>query len=246
MPAPRFLLALTLSAAALAAAEDTTFVPALAGTHPATAASPSLGARPPAGAVILFEGGSFDGWSKKASKQWLVADGPPRWKLADGVMEIVPGTDSIITDRQFGDCRIHLEFRTLGAPTNSGIYIQARYEVNINETYGRTDGNPCGGLDNCSDIKPSVRASRAPLEWQTLDIEFRAPRFDAAGKRIEPARATVLLNGVKLYEAQPLDAPRGAAGRLGEAATGPILLQEHGSPVQFRNIWLVETTDSRP
>lgn len=76
--------------------------------------------------------------------------------------------------------------------------------------------------------------------WQTYDIGFRAPRFAASGTKTEKARATVLMNGVKIYDNQELDPPHLAAGRLGEAPTGPLMLQEHGMPVQFRNIWLVE------
>jgi hypothetical protein len=114
--------------------------------------------------------------------------------------------------------------------------------VNINETYGRTDGTPIGGLDNCTENSPpSARASLPPLVWQTFDIDFTAPRFDASGKKTASARATVLLNGVKIYDNQELNPPHGAASRLGEAATGPLMLQEHGMPVQFRNIWLTET-----
>jgi hypothetical protein len=227
------------------------FVPAVLGAQPATPEPPTLGAKPPAGAVVLFDGRSLDAWAKKAGKEWLKEDGPAEWKLVapldrlgtgGGAVEVVPGTDCIITHRQFGDCHLHLEFRTLGAPTNSGVYLQTRYEVNINETYGRTDGTPNGGLDNCTPkgTGPKVRASRPPLAWQTLDIDFRAPRFDAAGKKIAAARATVVLNGVKIYDEQELSPPTGAAGRLGEAPTGPLMLQEHGMPVQFRNIWLLE------
>jgi len=202
-------------------------------------ASPTLGVLPPANAVHLFRGGSFAGWTKKKGKDWLQSDGPPAWKLTeDGAMEVVPGSDSIISEQQFGDCRLHVEFRTLGTPTNSGVYLLARYEIDLNESYGRLDGNPCGSLGNCSPVKPTLRAGRAPLEWQTLDVEFRAPRFDANGKKIAPARATVVLNGVTLYADQELDPPKGAAGRLGEAATGPLLLQEHGAPLQFRHIWI--------
>jgi hypothetical protein len=135
---------------------------------------------------------------------------------------------------------VHAEFRTLGAPTNTGIYLQARYEVNINETYGKLEGTPNGGLDNCTDLAPVIRASRAPLEWQTLDIDFTAPRFAENGAKSAPARATVFLNGVSLYREQELKLPKGAAGRLGEAPTGPIMLQEHGMPAQFRNVWVNE------
>jgi hypothetical protein len=205
---------------------------------------PTLGAKPPTGAVVLFDGKNLDAWAKKKGKDWLAEDGPAQWKvLADGAVEVVPATDCLITHRKFGDCKIHVEFRTLGEPRNSGVYLQTRYEVNINETYGRLDGTPNAGFDNCTpkDKLPHVRPSRPPLEWQTFDIDFRAPRFDASGKKIEKARATVLFNGVKIYDQQELDPPKGAAGRLGEALTGPLMLQEHGMPVQFRNIWLVET-----
>ena len=240
------LVALGVAGSAASAAEEhaVAFVPAQAGAHPATPASPTLGAKPPAGALVLFDGKNFDAWAKKSGKDWLKEDGPAQWKLVSvegsAAMEVVPGADSLITHRKFGDVRVHAEFRTLGAPTNSGIYLQARYEVNINEVFGQREGTPCGGLDNCTSVKPTVRASRAPLEWQTLDIEFTAPRFDAAGNKTANARATVRLNGVQLYDRQELNPPKGAAGRLGEAATGPLMLQEHGMPVQFRNIWVVE------
>lgn len=238
-------LALLVIAGVPPAAEEKTvhFVPAAPGAHPATSAPPTLGAPPPAGAVVLFDGRNLDAWAKKAGKEWLKEDGPARWKLvAGGAVEVVPGTDCLLSRRRFGDCHLHLEFRTLGAPTNSGVYLQTRYEVNINETYGRTDGTPCGGLDNCTPKSAALktRASRPPLAWQTLDIDFRAPRFDAAGNKTAAARATVVLNGVTLYRDQELSPPTGAAGRLGEAPTGPLMLQEHGMPVQFRNIWLVE------
>jgi hypothetical protein len=202
---------------------------------------PTLGAKPPAGAIVLFDGRSMDAFANKKGKEWLVEDGPAPWKIVDSTLEVVPGTGGgIISHEKFGDCTVHAEFRTLGAPTNTGIYLQTRYEVNINETYGKLDGTPNAGLDNCTDVKPSIRASRPPLEWQTLDIEFTAPRFDAAGKKTASARATVYLNGVKLYERQELNLPKGAAGRLGEAATGPLMLQEHGMPAQFRNVWVTK------
>jgi hypothetical protein len=234
---------IAVSAFAAEEAVDSRFVAAKAGGYPATPIPPTLGEKPPAAAVVLFDGKNLESWAKKAGKDWLKEDGPARWKLVDGgAVEVVPASDSLISHQKFGDCHVHLEFRTLGAPTNSGIYIQARYEVDINESFGRTDGSPCGNLGNCTPkgTLPKVRASRAPLEWQTLDVDFRAPRFDAAGKKTANAMATVLLNGQKLYEGQELNLPTGAAGRLGEAPTGPIMLQEHGMPVQFRNVWVVE------
>ncbi len=207
-----------------------------------TRPSPTLGAMPPAGAIVPFDGKSLNAWANKHGKQWLVEDGPAPWKIIDGnILEVVPGTGGgIITHQTFGDCHLHVEFRTLGAPSNSGVFIQTRYEVNINESYGNLDGSANGGLDNCTPktVAPRVRATRAPLEWQTFDIDFCAPRFAATGAKTSAARATVRLNGVKLYENQELTRPTGAAGRLGEASSGPLMLQEHGMPVQFRNIWL--------
>lgn len=208
-----------------------------------TRTSPTMGATPPKGAIVLFDGKDLDAWAKKAGKSWLVEDGPAKWKLLDdGIMEAVPGSDCIITHRKFGDCHVHVEFRTLGAPSNSGVFLEDRYEANINETYGRTDGSPNAGFDNCTEnIRPRIRPCFPPLAWQTFDIDFQAPRFDANGNKTKNAVATVLFNGVKIYDHQQLDLPHGAARRLGEAPTGPLMLQEHGMPVQFRNIWLVET-----
>ena len=209
-------------------------------------APPTLGEKPPAGAVVLFDGTNMDAWRKKQAKNWLVEDGPSRWKLLpDGAMEVVPGADCIITHEKFGSYHLHLEFRNLGGPTNSGVYLMDRYEANINEMYGRLDGNACTQFDNCTPktTLPGIRCSRPPLEWQTMDIDFHAPRFDAAGNKTAKARATVLFNGTQFYHDQPLDKPGLSAARLGEAPTGPLMLQEHGMPCQFRNIWLVEAAD---
>ncbi len=205
--------------------------------------STTLGALPPAGAIVLFDGKNLDAWAKKNATNWLLPDGPPQWKLVEGdAMEVVPGTDSLITKQVFGDYRLHVEFRTLGTPTNSGVFLAVRYESNINEGYGHFDGNAAAGFDNCTPAaaKLAVRASRPPLAWQTLDIAFRAPRFDANDVKTESARASVELNGVRIYDQMQLDPPTGAGARLGEASTGPVMLQEHGMELQFRNIWLVE------
>jgi hypothetical protein len=207
-----------------------------------TRTSPTIGAPPPPGAIVLFDGHNMDAWAKKSGKEWLKEDGPAKWKLLNGgVIEVVPDTDCIITHQKFGDCHVHVEFRTLGAPSNSGVFLEDRYEANINETYGRLTGDPNGGFDNCTEnAHPRIRPCFPPLAWQTFDIDFQAPRFDASGAKTANARATVLFNGVKIYDNQELDRPHGAASRLGEEPTGPLMLQEHGMPVQFRNIWLVE------
>src|SRR4051794_36881033 len=204
--------------------------------------SPTLGAPAPKDAVVLFDGKNFDAWAKKAGKDWLKEDGPAKWKLTgDGAMEVVPETDCIITHQKFGDCHLHVEFRAMGEPTNSGVFLEDRYEANINQSFGNSEKTPCGGFDNCTDhALPKTNAALPPLVWQTFDIDFTAPKFDSSGKKTTSAKATVLLNGVTIYENQELDLPHGAAARLGEAPTGPLMLQEHGMPVQFRNIWILE------
>ncbi len=211
--------------------------------HHITRTSPTMGAPVPAGAVVLFDGHNLDAWAKKKGKEWLAEDGPAKWKMVDGgAMEVVPDMDCIITHQKFGDCKLHVEFRTLGVPSNSGVFVGGRLGAHINLTYGRVDGAPNGGFDNCTDgIKPRLRPCFPPLDWQTFDIEFHAPQFDAGGAKTAKARATVLFNGVKIYDNQELEVPHGAAARLGESPTGPLMLQEHGMPVQFRNIWLLET-----
>jgi hypothetical protein len=204
--------------------------------------SPTLGAKPPDGAIVLFDGHNLDAWAKKKGQEWLVENGAVPWKLLpDGTLEIIPTTESIITHQKFGDCHLHLEFRTIGYPSKSAVFLETRYEININETYGHTTGTMTGGMDNTTLAgAPRVRAALPPLAWQTFDVDFRAPRFDAAGKKTENPRITVLLNGVNIYDDKQLDPPHLSAGRLGEAPTGPIMLQDHQTPLQYRNIWIVD------
>jgi catechol 2,3-dioxygenase-like lactoylglutathione lyase family enzyme len=206
-----------------------------------TRSSPTLGMRQPKGAIVLFDGKNMDSWSKMMEKEWLKEDGPCMWHLVPGdAVEVVPRTGNCISKRTFGDAKIHVEFRNIGGPTNSGVYIQDRYEANINETYGSLSANPNGQFDNSIATKPGIRASRPVLEWQTFDIDFKAPRFDASGKKTADAVVTLVLNGEVLYKDYALGPVILNAAKLGEASTGPIQLQEHGMPTQFRNIWVLD------
>ena len=206
--------------------------------------SAPVGAKPPPGAIVLFDGHNLDAWAKQKERQWLTEDGPANhWKLLEGeAVEVVPGTGCIISKKEFGDCKVHLEFKILG-PVNSGLFLQTRYEVNIKDSYGQAKGEPCCAPGNFSGPglpETITNAAAPPLQWQSLDIYFRAPRFDGAEKKTANARVTAVFNGTTLYKEVEVETIKGAAKRLGEAPKGPLMLQEHGAPIQFRNIWLVE------
>ncbi len=198
----------------------------------------------PKDAIVLFDGKSFDNWMHRDGK-------PVAWKLLDGVMQVEPrkGGD-IITKRKFdGSFTLHVEFRVPYMPKasgqgrgNSGVYLQGRYEVQILDSYGLdSKDNDCGGIYTVA--APKVNACKAPTVWQNYDIEFTAPKC-TDGKIVEPGRMTVYHNGVKIHDDVKLvkdgkPVTNTTAGLGGDPCTpGPILLQDHGNLVQYRNIWL--------
>ena len=197
---------------------------------------PRLEAKPPEKAIALFDGTSLDGWVQR--------DGQPAgWELrGDGSMEVARG--DILTRRSFGDVRIHLEFRTPLMPEargqgrgNSGVYVQGRYEVQVLDSFGLEPmDNGCGALYRIA--PPRVNASLPPLQWQTYEIIFRAPRFDPSGSKTANARITVRHNGevIHLNRELPRLTPGGVSNEENER--GPLLLQDHRDPVQYRNIWV--------
>ena len=202
--------------------------------------SPTLGAAPPPGAVVLFDGSGLGAWLSQKDRQWETSDGPADWKLTEeGALEVVPGAGSLISKQQFGDFELHAEVRLLGEKTNGGIFLMCRYELGISDS---GDGRPwLGGFDNLRDDQPPITKPAAPDgKWQAFDVDFRAPRLDIKGKTIENARATVYLNGILIHDDVELGARKGAAKRLGDAARAPLMLQEHGSRYRLRNIWLAE------
>ena len=178
-------------------------------------------------------------------RAWMHRDGQPAgWKLGeDGSMEVTRG--NILTRRSFGDVRIHLEFRTPlmaeargQARGNSGVYVQGRYEVQVLDSFGLEPmDNGCGGVYRIA--PPRVNASLPPLQWQTYEIIFRAPRFDASGSKTANARITVRHNGqvIHLNRELPRLTPGGVSNE--ESERGPLLLQDHRDPVQYRNIWVL-------
>jgi hypothetical protein len=194
---------------------------------------------PPEGAVVLFSGKDLSGWVSKSGE-------PAKWKLADGYMEVIPGTGDIATEKKFGpDFQIHVEFwlplmaNAKGqARANSGVYIQGRYEIQVLDSYMNStypDG-ACGALYKI--IAPSKNASKPPEQWQTYDITFRAPRVDESGKVTQKGEVTVVQNGETIIDHGTFDRVTYGASdeKLGEP--GPIRLQDHGCKVRYRNIWL--------
>lgn len=203
--------------------------------------SPTLNASPPPNAIVLLDGTNLDAWASQKNREWEQIDGPADWKTAEGgTLEVVPGAGSLITKRRFGDFKAHLEYRLLGEETNGGVFLMCRYELGIKNVAGPGPQYGCPFENLQQPIRPLVPAVTPGMNWQTLDIDFHAPRLDKSGHPVENARATVLLNGVKIHDNVELGPRKGAAKRLGDAATAPLMLQEHGTAYQFRNIWIID------
>jgi len=201
---------------------------------------------PPSDAVVLF-GKDLSGWVNGKG-------GDADWTVGDGYFETKPGKGDIHTKQSFGDCQLHVEWSTPNPPHgkdqdrgNSGIFLMSNYEVQVLDSYKSdtyTDGQ-AGAL--YAQFPPLVNPTRPPGEWQAYDIVFHGPRFDAAGKVIRPASATVILNGVLVQDNAVLTGPTTYMGRPpykpGEAKM-PLALQDHDHPVRFRNIWIRELKEN--
>jgi mono/diheme cytochrome c family protein len=192
--------------------------------------SPTLGLAPPGGAIVLF-----DGTPASAQQHWSNA------KITDdGLLEA--GTT---TKQNFKDYTLHLEFRTPYAPKargqgrgNSGVYHQGRYETQILDSFGLKGLNDeAGGIYTVS--APTVNACLPPLQWQTYDVEFTSARFDDNGTKTANAKLTVRLNGIMVQNDVEVPGPTRAASHQENPQPGPLMLQNHGDPVRFRNIWLM-------
>ena len=189
---------------------------------------------PPSDAVVLFDGSSLDAWRHSDGRT-------PAWKIQDGYAEVSPGTGDLLTVRPFGDCQLHLEWATPSPtkgsdqePGNSGVYLMSTWEIQIldsyeNETYPDGQASAVYGQ-----YPPLVNASRAPGEWQTYDIIFRRPLFSQSGELLRLGTVTVLHNGVLVHDHVALAVQSVTPDRM------PLLLQDHGQPVRFRNIWIRE------
>jgi hypothetical protein len=195
----------------------------------------------PSDAIVLFEG--------KDAAQWRAADGGAvRWRLTAGALEVVPHSGDIETVRGFGDCQLHIEWATPTPPEgrdqergNSGVYLMGLYEIQVLDSYqNRTYADGMAGAV-FGQYPPLVNASRPPGDWQSFDIVFHRPRFDANGMLREPATVTVFQNGVLVQDHVVLTGPTAYGKRppyRAHASRLPLRLQDHGIPVRFRHIWI--------
>ncbi len=208
------------------------------------------------GWVSLFNGTDMAGWKLRnpgAKKTWAVfadarlqVDNEKQLEgLGVGVAghgTMVNGDDGrgsdIMTEKHFGDCELSLEFM-MARGSNSGVYVMGLYEVQLFDSFGKRDEDlktlDVGAIYDHR--PPATNASKTPGQWQTLEIVFRAPRFDAAGKKTEPARfVSVKLNGKEVQKDVELNGPTTASLGGPEKALGPILLQGDHGPVAYRNL----------
>ncbi len=207
--------------------------------------TPVMGNKPPSDAVVLFDGKDLSQWQTEK-------DGTPaKWTLEkEGVMTVKKGTGNVKTRQGFGSCQLHIEWRTPSTIEgegqgrgNSGIFLMGLYELQVLDSYNNTTySNGQAGSIYKQHI-PLVNASLKPGEWQEYDVIFTAPKFKTDGSLLSPARITVLHNGVlvqnnveikggTVYEGQP--------SYKAHSDKEPLVLQDHGNPTSFRNIWIRE------
>ncbi len=194
----------------------------------------------PSDAIVLFDGKDLSKWESAKG-------GEAKWEIKDGAMT-VNGTGSIRTKEGFGDCQLHIEWATPAeikgegqGRGNSGVYLQNRYEVQVLDSYNNKTYFHGQAGSIYKQHAPLVNACRKPGEWQTYDIIYRAPKFAEDGSVASPARVTVLHNGVLIQDNAEI---LGTATHKGfpkytkHSDKEPLMLQDHGDAVRFRNIWI--------
>ncbi len=196
-----------------------------------------VGLAPPPQAVVVFNAKDVSNWRQRNGQ-------PAVWPVAEGVTTARGG--DIMTKETFLDFYLHLEFRVPDMPQatgqakgNSGVYLAGRYEIQVLDSYGwEVPGmGDCGAL--YGQFAPLVNACKPAPEWQSYDVIFRAARLDEKGNMQEHARVTVLHNGIVIHNNIELPGPTAGAIDNQEGVAGPLLLQDHGDPVQYRNIWFL-------
>ena len=216
--------------------------PAPTVVDPGTPSTDGAAGRPPADAVVLFDGKDLSKWSQK--------DGSAaKWKVGNGYFEVVPKTGYIYTRQAFGDCQLHVEFvepspaRGEGQDRgNSGVFLMGLYEIQVLDSFqNKTYADGIAGAVY-GQYPPLVNAARPPGQWQSYDIVFHGPRFGSDGKLVRKARVTVLHNGVLVQDNVEIQGSTATEKPLYEAQPEklPLALQDHNHPVRYRNIWVRE------
>jgi hypothetical protein len=213
---------------------------------PGTSSSPEQPGKPPSDAIVLF-GGTAEDLGK-----WVSDKNPQeatKWEVVDSAMQCVPGSGYVRTKEEFGDCQLHVEW---AAPAkvegdsqgrgNSGVFLMGMMEVQVLDSYNNPS-YPDGMAGSMYCVNPPmVNALRPPGEWQSYDIVFRRPVYNG-DVVVDPGYLTVFVNGVLVQDHTPIEGPTGHKARVKAKAfpeKGPLKLQDHGNPVRYRNIWIVE------
>jgi len=197
---------------------------------------------PPSDAIVLFDGTDLNAWEKSNGQA-------AQWKIENGYCEVVRKTGAIQTKQKFGDCQLHIEWATPQVVKgddqgrgNSGVFLMEKYEVQILDSYNNftyPDGQ-AGAI--YGQRPPMVNVCREPGQWQSYDIIFRRPVFKG-DRLVHPATITILQNGVLVQDHWTITGPTAHKNREGykpHADKLPIMLQDHGNPTKFRNIWIRE------
>ena len=202
--------------------------------------TPGTGTSAPSDAIILFDGKDFSQWES-------VKGGDVKWNLSNGIMSVIKGTGGIQTKQSFGDCQLHIEWRSPENAEfdgqnrgNSGIFFQKQYEIQVLDSYNNKtyfDGQ-AGSVYTQS--PPLVNACRKPGEWQVYDIVYMSPRFNSDGKVEIPARVTVFHNGVLIQNNFVIEGTTYNKSGYKAHYKMPLELQDHGTSVSYRNIWIRE------
>ena len=214
--------------------------------EPGTFSTASKPGKPPSDAIVLFDGtpGTLDKWEADTAE-----GGPTKWIVRDGAMECVPKSGYVRTKEQFGDCQLHVEW---AAPAevkgdaqgrgNSGIFLMGLCEIQVLDSYN----NPTyadGSAGSVYGVNPPLaHPVHPPGEFQSVDIVFRRPVYQGS-KLVDPGYVTVFVNGVLVQDHTQLEGPTGHLKRTVSKPfpeKGPLKLQDHGNPVRYRNIWMVE------
>ena len=186
--------------------------------------------------VSLFDGKSMEGWRLRHK------GGPNGWKVQEGLLINQPPSTDIVTEATFGDFQLHVEFN-LPRGSNSGVYLQGRYEIQVDDAYGRPPGrHMCGAIYGL--LTPRFNAAKPAGEWQTFDVKFVQARRDAQGNLTRKARVSVIHNGVSIITNAELPGVTGGALDRNEGTPGPLMLQGDHGPVQYRNLFLRPLTEA--